>query len=154
MLVTPFQWRLQVCPLLSALWVINHLCFHHRNPMLWFRPPWLSFSAAAAPGRESGGFWYESQDEPRQQPIWLFTKDLPLRMPSRKLAPRLIVPYRITRVVNPVAIRLNLPPALGRVHPVFHVSRVKPVFSSPLNPADDRPTPAPSSCRWLPYLYG
>ncbi len=71
MLVTPFQWRPQVCPLMSALWVINRLCFHHRSPMLRFHP------------------------------------------------------------------------ALGRVHPVFHVSRVKPVFSSPLNPAGDCPTPPP-----------
>ncbi len=63
--------------------------------------------------------------------------------PSRKLAPRFIGPYRVTKVVNPVAIRLKLPPALGRVHPVFHVCKVKPVFSSPLNPAGDRPTPPP-----------
>ncbi len=69
MLVTPFQWRLQVCLPLSALWVINRLCFHHRNPILQSRLPWLSFSAAAAPGRKSGGFWSEPQDEPRQQPI-------------------------------------------------------------------------------------
>ncbi len=77
------------------------------------------------------------------QRVWLSTKDLPLRSPSRKLAPRFIGPYRVTKVVNPVAIRLKLPPALGRVHPVFHVSKVKPVFSSPLNPAGDRPTPPP-----------
>ncbi|KAL0161469.1 hypothetical protein M9458_045194, partial [Cirrhinus mrigala] len=68
------------------------------------------------------------------QRVWLSTKDLPLRVPSRKLAPKFIGLYRITKVVNPVAVRLKLPPALGRVHPVFHVSRVKPVFSSPLNP--------------------
>ncbi len=77
------------------------------------------------------------------QRVWLSTKDLPLRSPSRKLAPRFIGPYRVTKVVNLVAIRLKLPPALGRVHPVFHVSKVKPVFSSPLNPAGDRPTPPP-----------
>ncbi len=37
--------------------------------MLLSRPPWLSFSAAAAPGRESGRFCSEPLDEPRQQPI-------------------------------------------------------------------------------------
>ncbi|XP_057210444.1 uncharacterized protein LOC130566748 [Triplophysa rosa] len=77
------------------------------------------------------------------QRVWLSIKDLPLRAPSRKLAPRFIGPFRSAKVVNPVAVRLKLPPHLGRVHPVFHVSRVKPVVSSHLNPASSRLTPPP-----------
>ncbi len=77
------------------------------------------------------------------QRLWL-SKDLPLRAPFRKLAPRFIGPHRVTKVINLVVIRLKLPPAIGRVHPVFNVSGVKCVFSSPLYPAGDRPTPPPS----------
>lgn len=62
-------------------------------------------------------------------------------MASRKLAPRFIGPYQITKVLSPVAVKLKLPPTLGRVHPVFHVSRVKPVFHSHLNSSATNPPP-------------
>ena len=67
------------------------------------------------------------------QRVWLLAKDLPLPTLSRKLAPRYVGPYTIERVVNPSALRLQLPPSL-KVHPVFHVSQVKPVAASALSP--------------------
>ncbi|RXN12118.1 Pol poly [Labeo rohita] len=75
------------------------------------------------------------------QRVWLSSKDLPLKVPARKLAPRFLGPYRITKVLSPAAVRLRLPSVFARVHPVFQVSRVKPVISSPLNPGVSAPSP-------------
>ncbi len=80
------------------------------------------------------------------QKVWLSTKDLPLKTVSRKLAPRLIGPYQITKIINPVAVQLKLPSSLGRVHPVFHVPRVTPVFRFPLNSNTSSPASSPALC--------
>lgn len=34
--------------------------------------------------------------------------------------------------VGPVAFRIELPPELGKLHPVFHVSMLKPRVGGPL----------------------
>lgn len=66
--------------------------------------------------------------------VWLSTRDLPLKVPSRKPAPRFVGPYLIAKVVSPVAVQLRLPNSLHRVRPVFHVSRIKPVLRYPHAP--------------------
>lgn len=48
-------------------------------------------------------------------------------VPGKKLLPKYIGPFPVVEVVNPVAVRLRLPPELERIHDVFHVSLVKPV---------------------------
>ena len=50
---------------------------------------------------------------------------------SGKLSPRYIGPFQITRRVGPVAYELALPPALDRVHPVFHVSQLRRYVRDP-----------------------
>lgn len=51
-----------------------------------------------------------------------------------------LTPSDSHRMINPVGVRLKLPKSM-RVHPTFHVSRVKPVLESSLVPAAPPPSP-------------
>lgn len=48
-----------------------------------------------------------------------------------KLKPRFIGPYEILDGVGPVAYRLALPPSLGNIHNVFHVSQLRKYIYDP-----------------------
>ena len=50
---------------------------------------------------------------------------------SRKLTPRFIVPYHITRRIRTTAYEIALPPHLANLHNVFHVSQSRKYIASP-----------------------
>lgn len=56
------------------------------------------------------------------------------RRPCDKLSPRYYGPFAITERVGAVAYKLALPSDC-RIHPVFHVSQLKPARGAPLNPS-------------------
>ncbi|RHN62149.1 hypothetical protein MtrunA17_Chr4g0044311 [Medicago truncatula] len=58
---------------------------------------------------------------------------------SRKLTPKFIGPYQISKRVGTVAYRVGLPPHLSNMHDVFHVSQLRKYVADPSHviPKDD-----------------
>ncbi|KAJ9525998.1 hypothetical protein QJQ45_009431 [Haematococcus lacustris] len=74
------------------------------------------------------------------QLVLLSTKNLRLKPgKAKKLLPRFIGPFKVLEHVGPVAVRLDLPPAMARMHPVFHVALLRP-YTTPTGP------PLPLDC--------
>ena len=76
------------------------------------------------------------------QRVWLSTRDIPIRGFTRKLAPRYVGPITITHIISPTAVCLRLPSTMSRIHPTYHVSRVKPAVSHALASAPVGPLPS------------
>ena len=81
------------------------------------------------------------------QEVLLSTKNIRLKKTvdmKRKLMPKWIGPFKISKCVGPVAVRLDLPLGM-KIHNVFHVSLVKPYRNDgSFKPLDD----------WRHYLEG
>ncbi len=86
--------------------------------------------------RAANRHWVKAPRYVCRQKVWLSTRNLPIQESSRKLMPRFVGAFTIVKVLSPVSIKLKLSRQLRRVHPVFHVSWVKPVILPPL-PIDE-----------------
>jgi hypothetical protein len=64
------------------------------------------------------------------QLVWLKGKNLPLPYGTAKLTPRRHGPFKITKVVSPMAVQLELP-AQWSIYPVFHTSLVMAYTETP-----------------------
>jgi hypothetical protein len=75
------------------------------------------------------------------QLVWLEGKNLPLSYRTVKLAPRRHRPFKIERIISPVAMQLELP-AQWSIHLVFHTSLITPYVEMPSHgPNFTRPPP-------------
>ena len=57
--------------------------------------------------------------------VMLNSKNLKLKVGIRKFSPKFLGPFKVRKIVNPVAYELALP-STWKVHPVFHRSLLKP----------------------------
>ncbi|XP_070057158.1 uncharacterized protein [Nicotiana tomentosiformis] len=67
---------------------------------------------------------------------WVFLKVSPMKGVMRfgkkgQLSPRYVTPYKIIQRIGQVASRLELPPEMSLMHPVFHISMLKKVVGDP-----------------------
>lgn len=64
---------------------------------------------------------------------------------ARKLKPRFVGPFKVTKVISPVAYQIALPKRLEKLHPVFHVSLLKKYIKGFGHPATPPPPLAATS---------
>jgi hypothetical protein len=75
------------------------------------------------------------------QLVWLKGKNLPLSYGMAKLAPQCHGPFKIIKIISPVAVKLKLP-AQWSIHPIFYSSLLTPYTETPSHgPNFTRPPP-------------
>ena len=75
--------------------------------------------------------------------VWLDTRHIETRRPSKKLDWKNIGKLRVVQVVSPHAYKLNLPESM-KIHPVFHTSLLRPAAPDDLAlPGQIQPPPPP-----------
>lgn len=73
--------------------------------------------------------------------VMLSSAHVNLKGASRKLKPRWLGPFTISKVVNAASVKLDLPADI-RLHPVVHVSQIKPYVEDPRWEQRNQPPPA------------
>uniref|UniRef100_A0A8C6XS72 Uncharacterized protein n=1 Tax=Naja naja TaxID=35670 RepID=A0A8C6XS72_NAJNA len=73
--------------------------------------------------------------------VYLSTKYINLGLTSKKLGPKYIGPFSVSRIINPVTVCLRLPSRFKRIHPVFHINLLKPADMTRQNQRLQTPGP-------------
>ncbi|KAI5474168.1 hypothetical protein MNV49_007998, partial [Pseudohyphozyma bogoriensis] len=74
--------------------------------------------------------------------VMLSAKNIRTTQPTKKLSEKQLGPFTISQIVSPLAVQLDLPQHLSRIHPVFHVSLLTPIADDRI-PGRRQPPPEP-----------
>jgi hypothetical protein len=74
--------------------------------------------------------------------VWLSSENIKTKRPSKKLDHRRLGPFEIIAKVSTHAVRLQLPPSLKSIHPVFHIRLLEPYVADNI-PNRRQPPPPP-----------
>jgi hypothetical protein len=105
----------------------------------------LQFHIATAQESQAQYYNQNKLPQPDYQPgdlVWLLRRNIKTTRPSDKLDVKRLGPYKIVEAVNTRAFRLELPSAMMRTHPVFHVSLLEPYLGNTI-PGRTAPPPPP-----------
>jgi hypothetical protein len=75
--------------------------------------------------------------------VYLDASDIQTTRPSRKLSHRRLGPFEVIEKVSNLAYRLQLPPSLHRLHPVFNMVKLTPAPKDPIPGRKTVPPPFP-----------
>jgi Chromo (CHRromatin Organisation MOdifier) domain len=75
--------------------------------------------------------------------VFLDVTDISMTQPMKKFMHRFLGPYPIVRPVGSHGYHLKLPLSMLHIHPVFHVIKLMPVLTHPIEGQHRRPPPPP-----------
>jgi transposase InsO family protein len=81
-----------------------------------------------------------TEDYQEGNKVWLNSKNIKTRRPCKKLDHKFFGPFEIEKILGPNVFRLKLPKNM-KIHPVFHVSLLKPYKLSKIQGREQLPPP-------------
>ena len=85
--------------------------------------------------QEQQRLWYNRKHQDKHfkvgDEVLLRSTNIKTRRPSKKLDARYLGPFQIKERIGKLAYRLQLPPSMARIHPVFHVNLLEPWHKPP-----------------------
>ena len=81
----------------------------------------------------------ETEEYREGQKVWLKAVNIKTQRPSKKLDDKYLGPYQIERVLGKNVVKLALPETM-KIHPVFHVSLIKPEKESKISGRQQEPS--------------